>query len=1347
MSTSVTLADTQIEHLEMFSLVWLDPDSHDHRHTERKLRSIINKLKKFQDLDQYEAFIQTTSVKDRLIFIVSGQIGREILPKIHHLRQVVSIYIYCMDKTDNEQWSSAYAKVKRVITDLDELVLIITQDHRIEMKIEEPLSINIFSVSAGGKSTVGLNGKFVFSQVLIDCLLRLKSIDQDKTELIQLLKQQYDGNQEELDSLNEFETTYRSTNVLYWYTKECFFYKTLNSILRTENIHFMFLYRSFILDIQQQLQVNQSNKILQVYRAQIISKDELENLKKSIDQFISINSFFSTTEKYSRALSFFNNSISTDTTEKILFQIHADPAVVKTKPFANISRLSEYPNEEEVLFMIGSIFRLKKISYDEKNQFSIVEMVLSSDDDNQLKQVLTNMKQQTGDGETNLRILAAILWEMGQLDLAERYFERFLEQIALDDPQRGGLYEDLAKIASQSGEFDKSMKWRQKSIEFKQNNPDALYFSSLQLNSNIASPNTIYSYHSKWIDATDDEITTQMTNLMNRMNKSSEYTIPRYFFILPAKDYDFSILETDTNLFHLHFKLYFLCECSTNPKELHITQHDGYSIKKFKELIVKSGLYLQITLNLVKILVSIGRSSLSQQVAHKIDFARKFLDKPEIKLIYGNLSSTRRNHSIQTLNLQEIEEYFDRTDSTTQLLGNLHRIITEDGQIHWICQKDYDTISYNQKVSGFLKPIEDLGGKFSEENKQMYFNQLKLPNSIGDILIKGAIISELIIDNCSIYEGYFDVLLNIILNRSSIYYFQIQNLKIQNYFRISKYVVALMKMSLSNYLLNIQFTIDQNPPATLEIIEKIFIQNKIYRTLAIRASDFLQHERHFQRILDSSVSFTDLIVENANNTNSLHLICNLKLNRLKLTDSLLMPSIENEFCQLVKTNQTLVELDLMDSNDISNEEFLHCLFQTVKQHQSIKQIRLHISSIETFDVKESALIDILKNYKFISHLRLSNSIISSRLVEAIVDAIEQYHSLIYLEFYLCHMNENHLEQFKILEATGVLFHFLISQQQYQTNNLAHRTFSQFQLTLTANLSWRRRGRTIAGGNGYGSGLNQLHSPQGICIDNRERCIYIADYGNHRIMKWKFGEICGEVVAGGNGSGDRIDQLSHPSDVIVDQRSRSLVICDFGNKRLVQWPLEDPRNVKILIRNIKCVGVKINEQGDLFVSDFAKHHVRKWKRGELGAGTFVAGGNGRGKQLNQLHNPSNIFVDRNDTVYVSDYENHRVMKWLKGAKEGIVVAGGHGQGMGLKQLDLPCGLIVNEIGDVFVADCNNNRIMCWPLGSKEGRVVINGSYSTEEYGLFNCPRGLAFDSENNLYVVELSNKQVIRFDVN
>ena len=71
---------------------------------------------------------------------------------------------------------------------------------------------------------------------------------------------------------------------------------------------------------------------------------------------------------------------------------------------------------------------------------------------------------------------------MGKFDLAEQYLERFLKQISSNDPQRGDLYEDLAKIASQSGDFDKSMEWHQKSIEFKQNTPSISLSSSLQFN-------------------------------------------------------------------------------------------------------------------------------------------------------------------------------------------------------------------------------------------------------------------------------------------------------------------------------------------------------------------------------------------------------------------------------------------------------------------------------------------------------------------------------------------------------------------------------------------------------------------------------------------------------------------------------------------------------------------------------------------------------------------------------------------------------------------------------------------------------------------------------------------------
>ena len=222
----------------------------------------------------------------------------------------------------------------------------------------------------------------------------------------------------------------------------------------------------------------------------------------------------------------------------------------------------------------------------------------------------------------------------------------------------------------------------------------------------------------------------------------------------------------------------------------------------------------------------------------------------------------------------------------------------------------------------------------------------------------------------------------------------------------------------------------------------------------------------------------------------------------------------------------------------------------------------------------------------------------------------------------------------------------------------------------------------------------------------------------------------------------------PLDVILDENQKSLIICDFENRRVVRCSLDKQENMQILIENIECVGLMMNENGDLFVSIQVKHEVKRWRKGEIGKGegTIVAGGNGEGNKLNQLNYPTFIFIDRQETVYVSDLDNHRVMKWLKGAKEGIVVAGGQGEGNHLNQLSSPMGLIVNEVGDVYVADYGNNRIMCWSLGSKEGYIVVGGNGEGEGSNQLNLPSGLSFDVENNLYVVDQSNHRIQQFSV-
>ncbi|CAF4296799.1 unnamed protein product [Rotaria sordida] len=176
-----------------------------------------------------------------------------------------------------------------------------------------------------------------------------------------------------------------------------------------------------------------------------------------------------------------------------------------------------------------------------------------------------------------------------------------------------------------------------------------------------------------------------------------------------------------------------------------------------------------------------------------------------------------------------------------------------------------------------------------------------------------------------------------------------------------------------------------------------------------------------------------------------------------------------------------------------------------------------------------------------------------------------------------------------------------------------------------------------------------------------------------------GDTNGQVVAGGNRQGNRLDQLYWPSDVLIDKETDSLIICDRENRRVVRWSRRSGTTQgEILIDNIRCWGFAMDGQRYLYISDTDEHEVRRYQIGDKN-GTLVAGGNGKGVGLNQLNCPYYIFVDQQQTVYVSDWNNHRVMKWNKGAKEGIIVAGGQGQGNALTQLSCPQGLFVDTLG--------------------------------------------------------------------
>lgn len=102
--------------LELLTLIWVDQwadTTQENREIQDKLRSIINYLRIFDNCQECENFIKSkiNDQEDNIILIVSGQFAQDIIEKIHHLRQIISIFIFCGNKQKYEIWAKNYKKV------------------------------------------------------------------------------------------------------------------------------------------------------------------------------------------------------------------------------------------------------------------------------------------------------------------------------------------------------------------------------------------------------------------------------------------------------------------------------------------------------------------------------------------------------------------------------------------------------------------------------------------------------------------------------------------------------------------------------------------------------------------------------------------------------------------------------------------------------------------------------------------------------------------------------------------------------------------------------------------------------------------------------------------------------------------------------------------------------------------------------------------------------------------------------------------------------------------------------------------------------------------------------------
>ncbi|MBS1684133.1 MAG: T9SS type A sorting domain-containing protein [Bacteroidetes bacterium] len=309
--------------------------------------------------------------------------------------------------------------------------------------------------------------------------------------------------------------------------------------------------------------------------------------------------------------------------------------------------------------------------------------------------------------------------------------------------------------------------------------------------------------------------------------------------------------------------------------------------------------------------------------------------------------------------------------------------------------------------------------------------------------------------------------------------------------------------------------------------------------------------------------------------------------------------------------------------------------------------------------------------------------------------------------------------------------------------------------------------TVAGGNGAGSAANQLHYPSGISLDAAGN-LYVADGLNNRVQKFPAGSTAatnGITVAGGNGQGSALNQLYVPRGLYADAVG-NIYVGEENNNRVTRFPAGSTSatlgtvvagtgvNTSAATSVSAPLNIYVDLMGHLYVTDFDNQRVIKFPTGSTAgtAGTNIAGSNVAGSGLSQLSGPTASCFDAAGNLYVSDYYNHRVMKFAAGSTggaSGIVAAGGNGQGSALNQLYHPEGVALDAAGNLYVSDEGNSRIIRFAPGSTSatsGTVVAGGNGVGAAADQLDHPYNIAFDLVGNLYVSDLNNSRIQKWSL-
>lgn len=345
---------------------------------------------------------------------------------------------------------------------------------------------------------------------------------------------------------------------------------------------------------------------------------------------------------------------------------------------------------------------------------------------------------------------------------------------------------------------------------------------------------------------------------------------------------------------------------------------------------------------------------------------------------------------------------------------------------------------------------------------------------------------------------------------------------------------------------------------------------------------------------------------------------------------------------------------------------------------------------------------------------------------------------------------------------------------------------------------------------------EFFSPSGLAIDARGGLLrlYVSDSLNHRVMAWpdlrayQTGDPPALVL--GQPSPQRSTPLgigsaglNSPLGAAVDPLTGNLYVADTGNHRVLRFPdpFSNPRRVEpdmvygqpdfdSRTANAGGLGaaslnspaaVAFDPSGNLWIADTGNHRVLRYSAAALnavfpeadlvlGQPDFFSANLNRGAAAPSpasLSSPSGLAFDREGHLYVSDTGNARVLRFPASPATDASATNVYGQSdfstgaapesTTQSSLTAPFGIAVSA-SNLYVAVPNDNRVLVFSLAAPRGAPAASllgqpgftstlanaGSSPRASASTLSAPADVKTDPDGNVYIADSGNHRVLSF---